>query len=119
MTTENIDFSKMDAAQDALLQAIATQGDINLWSPSLVITLTVIVLVFGCIVLALGTHLIRKSNSSGVLVIKFVGLVMITVFSVVLMIVGYNKDQLTPVVGLFGTIAGFLLGKGESAARDG
>lgn len=31
--------------------------------------------------------------------------------SSLLLVVGYSNDQLTPIVGLFGAIAGYLLGK--------
>ena len=31
--------------------------------------------------------------------------------SSILLVTGYNKDQLTPIVGLFGAISGYLLGK--------
>ena len=31
--------------------------------------------------------------------------------SALLLVVGYSNEQLTPIVGLFGAIAGYLLGK--------
>jgi hypothetical protein len=39
------------------------------------------------------------------------GLTMILCLSAFLMVTGYGQAKLTPIIGLFGAIAGYLLGK--------
>ena len=39
------------------------------------------------------------------------GVLAILAFSALLLVVGYSNEQLTPIIGLFGAIAGYLLGK--------
>ena len=44
-------------------------------------------------------------------ILKLFGILSIIGMSSILLVTGYDKDQLTPVVGLFGAISGYLLGK--------
>jgi len=44
--------------------------------------------------------------------------VIIVGLSALLLVAGFSNDQLTPIVGLFGAIAGYLLGK-ESKPTKG
>ena len=44
-------------------------------------------------------------------ILKLFGILSIIGMSSILLVTGYNKDQLTPIVGLFGAISGYLLGK--------
>jgi len=46
------------------------------------------------------------------------GILSIICVSAVLLVVGYNNEQLTPSVGLFGAIAGYLLGKADPARSE-
>ncbi|MEP7311820.1 MAG: hypothetical protein ABI859_04515 [Pseudomonadota bacterium] len=50
-----------------------------------------------------------RANSNDAL--RVFGVVIIVSLSALLLIVGFSNDQLTPIVGLFGAIAGYLLGK--------
>lgn len=47
--------------------------------------------------------------------LKMVGLTIIVTAGMMLVAAGYSKDQAAPMMGLLGTVAGYLLGKGESA----
>jgi hypothetical protein len=90
------------------------------WSPSLVTNLAWLILGFTLIVVCLATFLLRKNDANGQMTLKVFGLTLIISMSALLLIVGYGKDQLTPIIGLFGAIAGYLLGKetsGPAAAR--
>jgi hypothetical protein len=90
------------------------------WSPSLVTNLAWLILGFTLIVICLATFLLRKNDANGQMTLKVFGLTLIISMSALLLIVGYGKDQLTPIIGLFGAIAGYLLGKetsGPAAAR--
>ena len=81
------------------------------WTKELVSQLALSVLAFCAFALVLSTLLLWRSRASGQSVLRTFGVISIIGFSAMLLIVGYNNDQLTPIVGLFGAIAGYLLGK--------
>ncbi|MCG8093858.1 MAG: hypothetical protein JAZ17_09565 [Candidatus Thiodiazotropha endolucinida] len=81
------------------------------WSQELVSFLSISVLVFSGAALVMATILLWRASASPEFVLKTLGIITIVGFSALLLIVGYGKDQLTPIIGLFGAIAGYLLGK--------
>lgn len=83
----------------------------------LVIYLSALVLGFAFLTLTLASVLLWRLRSPPQVIVKVFGLVVILGFSSLLLIVGYSDDQLTPIVGLFGAIAGYLLGK-DSGSGD-
>ena len=73
-------------------------------------------LIFTCIAMGLVTVLLWKSGKfSASSLLRIFGIITIIGVSSLLLIAGYSKEQLTPIVGLFGAIAGYLLGKEPSA----
>ena len=80
------------------------------WSVTNAMTISAVVLVFGLLVLLLATYLIKVGKSAEA-VLRIFGTVLIILVSVFLVVAGYTNDQSAPVVGLLGTIAGYLLGK--------
>lgn len=89
------------------------------WSPSLVAFLCVGVLVFALLLVALATILLMRTTVPAHYVIRLFGIISIITFSAFLLVVGYSNEQLTPIIGLFGAIAGYLLGKEASPAIVG
>ncbi len=80
------------------------------WSVTNAMTISSIVLLFGLLVIFLATYLIRKGiNTEAVL--RIFGTILIITVSVFLVVAGYTDIQIAPVMGLLGTIAGYLLGK--------
>jgi uncharacterized protein YacL len=78
-----------------------------------------IILAFGLIVLALAAWLISKTKSPDpILILRFFVIILIVICAVLLVFVGYNKDQITQIVGLFGTITGYLLGRIDSQPKS-
>jgi len=75
--------------------------------------LSVGILVFGLIVMALMTYLIMKGKRP-MAVLRSFCVPLIIVASLVLVIAGYGEQQIAPVMGLMGTIAGYLLGKSDN-----
>lgn len=67
-------------------------------------------LVFGLIVILLATYLIKAGKSSEA-VLRIFGTILIIVIAVFLVVAGYSDTQIAPVMGLLGTIVGYLLGK--------
>ena len=100
-----------DAAASAAANAPATQLASQGWSPDLIRFLSSSILVFTFGALVLGTILLWRSRANGAQVLRALGVIAIIGISALLLIVGYSNEQLTPIVGLFGAIAGYLLGK--------
>lgn len=103
-------FKKLEAAQAALTKAGAQEG-VQPWSESSVRYLSQSILVFTVITLVLASVLLWRKGAPAQLVVKVFGLLVILGLSTLLLVVGYSNEQLTPIVGLFGAIAGYLLGK--------
>lgn len=81
------------------------------WTPTSAMTMSSLVLLFGLITIALASWLIKSGKTSDN-ILRIYGTIMIIVISVFLVVAGYNNNQIAPVTGLLGTIAGYLLGKG-------
>jgi hypothetical protein len=86
------------------------------WSVTNAMTTSVAVLLFGLLVLFLATYLIRLGKSYQA-VLRVFGTILIITVSVFLVVAGYNSNQIAPVMGLLGTIAGYLLGKDTEPGR--
>ena len=81
------------------------------WSESSVRYLSHSILIFTFLTLLLASLLLWRKGSPPQQVVKVFGLLVILGLSSLLLVVGYSNEQLTPIVGLFGAIAGYLLGK--------
>jgi hypothetical protein len=75
--------------------------------------LTILMLTFGVIILGISAFIIYKHGTDLNFLFKYFIIILVIIASVVLMSVGYDKDQVAPAIGLFGTIAGYLLGKAD------
>lgn len=83
------------------------------WDRDLILVLSFGMLAFGLVVVGLMTWLLIKKRTSPLMLPGF-GLTLIVVAAVVLVIVGFDDKQISPVVGLLGTLAGYLLGRESS-----
>ena len=83
------------------------------WSPELVKDLSYSILGFTVIILALCTLLLWKKRANTQDILRIFGIIVIISLSTMLIITGYDKDQIMSVIGLFGAIAGYLLGKDQ------
>lgn len=112
-------ISALDVAQQALDKAQASPAAwVQPWSPELVQFLAIGVLGFSGVALIMATALLWRSGAPPHQVLRVFGVISILGFSALLLVVGYNNEQLTPIVGLFGAIAGYLLGKDSRANKD-
>lgn len=77
------------------------------------------ILVFILLVLGLQAFLIVRSKSAwpSKAILRINGLTLIVGAGLFLITAGYSGDQVSPVMGLLGTIAGYLLGTGEEPAK--
>jgi hypothetical protein len=62
--------------------------------------------------------LLWRSRAQPHQVLRVFGILTIVALSALLLVVGYSNEQLTPIIGLFGAIAGYLLGKDSQTIGD-
>jgi len=79
------------------------------------IVLSVSLLVFALLIFMLQTVIIMKLNVdwTPISILRFNGLTLIITGGLLLVIAGYSNEQMSPVIGLLGAIAGYLLGSAE------
>lgn len=99
------------AAQNTEADGTTTpQATASWWTTSDAMTVSASVLVFGVFICCLVTILL-KSGKSADDVLKGIGTILIILVAVFLVVAGYDDKQIAPVIGLLGTIAGYILGR--------
>lgn len=92
------------------------------WTTTNAMTMSSVVLVFGLVVIGICAALMRASKPSPEAVLRVFGTVLIITGALFLVVAGYDDKQMAPVMGLLGTLAGYLLGKapaaGDTAATE-
>ena len=114
-------FRKLEAAQTALDKSAGPASPAawtQPWSPEIVNSLALYVLGFTFLTLVLASIVIWRHESQPQQVVRIFGLLTILGLSAVLLVVGYSNEQLTPIIGLFGAIAGYLLGKDSTGGKS-
>ena len=74
--------------------------------------LTFIVLSFGLLALGL-LYLIVRHKNGGPFELRIFTITILVFGSLLVVSAGFGTDQLGPVIGFFGTIAGYILGRGD------
>ncbi len=112
-------MAALDVAQQAVdVAQTAPSTWSQPWSPGLVQFLAIGVLLFSFAALILATALLWRSHAPAHHVLRVFGVITILCFSALLLVIGYSNEQLTPIVGLFGAIAGYLLGKDSRSKAE-
>lgn len=109
--------SVLDAAK-ALETGTGLQPGSAQWTKHDEMTMGAAVLLWSALVLAMMAFLITREKADPGAMLKLFGTILVVVMSVFLVVVGYTQDQIAPVVGLLGTIAGYLLGKPTKAPES-
>jgi hypothetical protein len=73
--------------------------------------LSIIIIALGVVVMVALSIILWKKESSADDAIRAYALVLIIIGTIVLICAGYSNDQIAPAMGLFGTVAGYLLGR--------
>jgi hypothetical protein len=106
------------ATKDAIL---ATQAAASTkapwWSAQDAMTISASVLMFGAFLITATTVAILKGIPAAT-VLRVYGMLTIIVMAVFLVVAGYDAQQMGPVIGLLGTLAGYLVGRSASSAAD-
>lgn len=79
--------------------------------------LSIIVVSFGAFICLCITLLIIKKHPAENILRPF-GTILIVIGALFLIVAGYSEQQISPVIGLLGTIAGYLLGKDSNTLDD-
>ncbi len=87
------------------------------WTTQNAMTMSGIVLVFGLVVIVICAALMRASRPTPEAVLRVFGTVLIVTGALFLVVAGYDDKQMAPVMGLLGTLAGYLLGKAPAAGE--
>lgn len=120
MATEMNDaLAAMAEAQKNLDTAVvSTVTPTQPWSSDLVQFLSISLLAFTTFALIMASVLMWRTNASPQHILRVFGIVAIIGVSALLLVTGFSNDQLTPIIGLFGAIAGYLLGKDPINKED-
>ncbi len=73
--------------------------------------LALVVIALGTLVILALTFLLWKKGTGTEDAIRAYAIVLIIIGTIVLICAGYSNDQIAPAIGLFGTVAGYLLGR--------
>ena len=98
-------------AEKISVTTVSRSDSSDWWTTQNAMTMSSVVLLFGAIVIALCAHLMKNSKPSPEAVLRVFGTVLIIVGALFLVVAGYTDKQMAPVMGLLGTLAGYLLGK--------
>lgn len=80
--------------------------------------LGITVLAFGLILtISVLYFLLKMGKGFGNVTFKTIGIILILTASLFLVVTGYSQAQITPVIGLLGTIAGYIFGSDISKAN--
>jgi hypothetical protein len=75
------------------------------------------VLVFALIIFGAAIWLRKNRLMGQILVFKIIGLTLVVSAGLLLVVAGFSNEQITSMMGLLGTVAGYILGKGEEQAK--
>ena len=104
-------LAALERAQAAFDGSAKQASWIQPWSPELVKFLATSVLLFSAFAMCIAAVLLWRAKATPTHTLRILGVITILCFSALLLVVGYDNQQLTPIVGLFGAISGYLLGK--------
>jgi 4-amino-4-deoxy-L-arabinose transferase-like glycosyltransferase len=115
------------AKKEESVKAIETQiasatsgkaGQLPQWTPTIALGLSLSILVFGLLVLALMCWMLLKTRDNLNGLLRAFALILIIVAAIFLIVAGYTEQQIAPAMGLLGTIAGYLLNTAARQEKD-
>lgn len=108
--------SKLDTANTTPVSQASSGRQLKVLS-SLEFWLSILVLIFGCIVLTLEYMQLRNINVTAEESLRIYAVTLIIIATLFSITAGFDAIQVAPAMGLFGTIAGYLLGKGTKGVQ--
>ncbi|MGA4607303.1 hypothetical protein [Pseudoalteromonas maricaloris] len=102
--------STATSAPTYALEETDNASSVMWWSTSNAMTMSTCVLVFSILTIVVYIKFFSTDNDKEKLSDNFI-VILVILLSVFIVVAGYDKDQITPLIGLFGTIVGYILGK--------
>ncbi len=104
---------------DEVISDISNERAVQVYSSEEVLLLSFGIGLYSIIVVGAITYLLKIGHSPDG-VVKSIGTMVIISAALLLLVVGYDDSQIAPVIGLLGTIAGYILGKdfGKDKAKE-
>ena len=99
----------------ASIESSAPTQRAAVWTAENAMTVSASILLFGAFTIVIAALLIKWGHNSES-TLRVLGTITIIFASIFLIVAGYSDKQIAPVMGLLGTIAGYLLGK---SSKDG
>ena len=81
------------------------------WLSSLEFWMSFIVLTFGLLVFSIEIIMVRLTKFQPEQTIKLLAVTLIVISTLFIITAGFDSEQIAPAMGLFGTIAGYMLGR--------
>jgi hypothetical protein len=105
-------------ADPAAFVSVADQhSDLWRYMTSYEFALAVLILLFGTLVIFSASRTLSGKEVTPEQALRFYGVIVIIVGTILLIVAGLTNNQIAPAVGLFGTLAGYLLGRNQSNDR--
>ena len=95
---------------------MGTSSDIG-WMSSLEFWLSICVLAFGLLAILVELKVIINREFKPDDAIKMLAVTLIVISTLFIITAGFDSEQIAPAMGLFGTVAGYMLGKSTTARR--
>jgi len=73
--------------------------------------LSILIVAFGAFVILIEYRLLSKNHCTAGEILRMLAVTLILVGSLFLITAGFSSTQISPISGLFGTVAGYLLGR--------
>jgi len=112
---QKLNAEEMNSTAQQTVQS--SHAESGWWSVADAMTISSCVLIFGLVVMVLATALLYKGKKADD-ILKLFGTIIIVISAIFLVVAGYTDTQIAPVIGLLGTIAGYLLGRSENEKND-
>ena len=110
--------SDQPAAKVPVAEKPATTKSKNiLWRSDSETFLSSIVLIFGCLLFVAELVVIKVGNYNPDQSTKLVAVTLIIVGTLFIITAGFSSEQIAPAMGLFGTVAGYLLGRSQNESH--
>ena len=106
-----INFTLPDNQPQATTNSITSKSNKYSLMSSYEFGLSLGVLFFGILMIILEIYLIKTKKVGEELLVRFILITLIITATLFLITAGYDNNQIAPAIGLFGTVAGYLLGK--------
>src|SRR6266446_1083388 len=87
------------------------------WNPWLISFLTVLIIAFCVLVLHYMRNMLKEGQGAGD-VLRLATMPMVIAAAIFLVVLGFSNEQMTPVIGLLGTMIGYILGSATAKGQS-